>query len=83
MSLTFQLDDSISDDLLTWPAAGIDPPLSPRGLLNADWENSASETLMLYVAEEPRIGDEFAYHDLRWRIVDYRDGWVAQLMVGE
>ncbi len=36
---------------------------------------------MLYVAEEPRIGDEFSYNDLRWRVIDYRDGWIAELLV--
>jgi hypothetical protein len=36
---------------------------------------------MLYVAEEPRVGLEFSYHGLDWQIVDYRDGWVAKLLV--
>jgi hypothetical protein len=34
---------------------------------------------MLYVPEEPRVGLAFSYHGLDWRIVDYSDGWVAQL----
>ena len=36
---------------------------------------------MLYLAGEPRIGDEFSYNDLEWRIIDYRDGWIAELLV--
>ena len=38
---------------------------------------------MLYVAEEPHVGLEFTYHGLDWQIVDYRDGWVARLLVNE
>ncbi|MBD3853914.1 MAG: hypothetical protein IFJ96_03965 [Acidobacteria bacterium] len=58
-------------------------PPSPvaRHLLDANWEDPTSETLMLYLADEPRIGDEFPYHGLRWMIVDYRNGWVARLLV--
>jgi hypothetical protein len=52
-----------------------------RQLLDADWEDSKAEPLMLYVAEEPRVGLEFSYHGLRWRIVDYREGWIARLLV--
>ena len=36
---------------------------------------------MLYVADDPQIGDEFSYNGLSWRIVDYRNGWVARLLV--
>jgi hypothetical protein len=36
----------------------------------------------LYVAEEPRVGLEFRYYGLDWRIVDYRNGWIARMLVG-
>ena len=52
-----------------------------RQLLDADWHDSEAEPLMLYVAEEPRVGLDFTYHGLSWQIVDYRDGWIAKLLV--
>jgi len=61
--------------------AGEIPPPITRQLLDADWEDSKDEPLMLYVAEEPSVGLEFDYHGLSWQIVDYRDGWVARLLV--
>jgi hypothetical protein len=42
-----------------------------------------SDTLTLYFSGEPRIGEEFSYNDLRWRVIDYRDGWVAEMLVRE
>lgn len=60
---------------------GQNPPPFLKQLLDADWEDSKAEPLMLYVAEEPRVGLEFAYHGLSWQIVDYRNGWVARLLV--
>jgi len=57
------------------------PPPVTRSLFDADWEDSKAETLMLYVAEEPRVGLQFSYHGLEWRIIDYRDGWIAKLLV--
>ena len=52
-----------------------------RHLVRADWEGQSSDALMLYLAEEPRIGVEFSYNGLQWRVVDYRNGWVAELQV--
>jgi hypothetical protein len=77
----FHLDESVSGAPIAATAAGEIPPLVTRQLLVADWENSETEPLMLYVAEEPRVGLEFSYHGLSWQIVDYRDGWVARLLV--
>lgn len=57
------------------------PPPTARWLAQADWETSGNTGLKLYLAEEPDIGDEFFYHGVRWRIIDYRDGWVARLLV--
>ena len=81
MSPRFQLDESVSESPISTTVAGEIPPPFTRHLLDADWEDSETEPLMLYVAEEPRVGLEFAYHGLSWQIVDYRNGWVARLMV--
>lgn len=76
-----QLDESGQDvPMLPSVNRGIRPPMG-RHLLEADWENPTPETLLLYVADDPQIGDEFSYHGLSWRIVDYRNGWVARLLV--
>jgi hypothetical protein len=81
MSLRIDLDESVGDKPIVAPGVGEIPPPSMRQLLDADWEDSKDEPLMLYVAEEPRVGLEFSYHGLSWQIVDYRDGWVARLLV--
>ncbi|MFC2144514.1 hypothetical protein ACFLQM_02375 [Acidobacteriota bacterium] len=82
MSPRIHLDESVSEAPIIVPVAGENPPPFLRQLLDADWENSKTEPLMLYVAEEPRVGLEFSYHGLSWEVVDYRDGWVARLLVG-
>lgn len=56
-------------------------PGPSRHLVLADWEAQNSDALMLYLSGEPRIGEEFSYNDLRWKVIDYRDGWVAELLV--
>ena len=76
-----QLDESATDALTLASADDQAPPPITHQLLDADWEDSVSEALMLYVAEEPRVGLEFSYHGLDWEIVEYRDGWVAKLLV--
>ena len=83
MSSRIQLDDSLSEAPIVVAAEGAIPPPTCRQLLDADWECSKSKPLMLYVAEEPHVGLEFTYHGLDWQIVDYRDGWVARLLVNE
>jgi len=81
MNPRFTLDETASENL-TVPRAGCEnlpaSPLSPN-LAHADWESPTNDTLMLYLAEEPRIGAEFSYNGFEWQIVDYRDGWVASL----
>ena len=57
------------------------PAPAKRHLFDANWERPSAEAMLLYVAEEPRIGYEFSYFGLRWEIVDYREGWVARLLV--
>lgn len=81
MTPRIELDESTPKSLVVFTPGTPPPRPSSRQLLNADWEDSAAEPLMLYVAEEPRVGLEFSYHGLNWRIVDYRDGWVADLVV--
>jgi len=81
MSSRIQLDESLSEAPIIVKAAGEIPPPVCRQLLDADWAGSKTKPLMLYVAEEPHVGLEFSYHGLDWRIVDYRDGWVARLLV--
>lgn len=81
MSPRFHLDESVSGAPVVATAGGTIPSSISRQLLVADWENSETEPLMLYVAEEPRVGLEFSYHGLSWEVVDYRNGWVARLLV--
>jgi len=81
MSPRINLDESVSEKPIFVRAKDETPPPITRQLLDADWEDSKAEPLMLYVAEEPRVGLEFSYHGLDWQIVDYRDGWVAKLVV--
>jgi hypothetical protein len=81
MNLRIQLDETVSGAPIVAELRGKIPPSVARPLLEADWEDSDTEALMLYVAEEPRVGLEFSYHGLSWQIVDYRNGWVARLLV--
>jgi len=81
MTPRIQLDESLTDVPIAPVAKGGTPSPGARQLLDADWEDPTSETLMLYLADEPRVGDEFSYHGLRWMIVDYHNGWVARLLV--
>ncbi len=81
MSPRFDLDESASGVPTIATVAAEMPPAMTRQLLDADWHDAEAEPLMLYVAEEPRVGLEFSYHGLSWQIVDYRDGWVAKLQV--
>ena len=81
MSLRFHLDDTVSKIPSVASVRAEIPPPTTRQLLDADWEDTTSEPLMLYVSEEPRVGLEFSYHGLSWQIVDYRDGWIARLLV--
>ena len=81
MSPRIQLDESVSDETTIATTEYGASPAAARQLLDADWENSKSEPLMLYVADEPRVGLEFSFHGLTWQIVDYRNGWVARMLV--
>lgn len=81
MKPRFELDEFPDESPMILGTDSRPPDPSKRLLVNADWDHAESEPLMLYVAEEPRVGLEFSYLGLDWRIVEYRDGWVAQLVV--
>jgi hypothetical protein len=81
MNPRIQLDESTPEEPLARMTDSSRPPATARQLLDADWENTDAEPLLLYVAEEPRVGLEFSYHGLDWQIVDYHDGWVAKMVV--
>lgn len=55
-------------------------PLRP-GPAFVDWNDPHTPALLLYLADEPEIGQRFAYGGATWEIVDYHDGWVARLVV--
>jgi hypothetical protein len=74
-----ELDGPPADACAGSAAHSHTPPPPSRHLLDANWERATGEALLLYVAEEPRVGLAFSYHGLDWRIVGYSEGWVAQL----
>ena len=81
MNTRIELDDSVVEKPsapIEWAAA---PAPCARQIAHIDWERSTEDGMKLYLSEEPGIGDEFSYNGVRWRIVDYRDGWVARLLV--
>jgi hypothetical protein len=78
--------DKNSEEMLEFSASRVGSETAPgpsRHLAHANWEVRDSDTLTLYFSGEPRIGEEFSYNDLRWRVIDYRDGWVAEMLVRE
>jgi hypothetical protein len=81
MNPRIQLDESRTETPVDRIPVASPPPATSRHLLDADWESSEGDPLMLYVAEEPRVGLEFSYNGLDWRIVEYSDGWIAKLLV--
>jgi len=81
MNPRFILDDTVASAIEVKWAKADPPPPAIRQLAHADWESSTDNVLKLYLSDEPGIGDEFAYNGVRWRIIDYRDGWVARLLV--
>ena len=81
MNPRFELDETvISPSTVDWVCLEPPPPTT-RQLADIDWDSSTEDGLKLYLSEEPGIGDEFSYNGVRWQIVDYRDGWVARLLV--
>ena len=76
-----QLDDPGHGRPVVVDGPGDPPDPLSRQLVDPDWVGSSSDALMLYLADEPAIGEVFTYHGLRWQVVDYHDGWVARLLV--
>ncbi len=82
MSLRFNLDDTVTyrPDVLP-TIAKRPPPARRRQLAIADWDEATADQLILFVPDEPLIGDEFSYNGVRWQVVDYRDGWIARILL--
>jgi len=81
MNPRFELDDTVALASMVTGVSAEPPPPFTRELAHADWESSTDDGLKLYLSDEPGIGDEFSYNGVRWQIIDYRDGWVARLLV--
>ena len=61
-------------------------PRRPQRALTAvvhDEKSREQRPLLLYLADEPAVGTRFRYQDLDWEVVEYRDGWLARLVVDE
>lgn len=56
-------------------------PPPARQLALAEWDRSAPSILKLYLEDEPEVGQVFRYNGLDWQIVEYRNGWIARLIV--
>ncbi len=71
------VDAAVSDDGVRAPPV----PVYGPGPAYAEWDDSRSTALLLYLADEPEIGHRFEYGGATWEITDYHDGWIAQLVV--
>lgn len=64
------------------------PPPSERGrrvsvtLFMSD-ADEPERPLLLSLYDVPEVGRRFRYQDLEWEIVEYRNGWLARLVVEE
>jgi hypothetical protein len=81
MNPRIELDDTVAAAIEVKTAKVDPPPPINQPLAHANWETSTNDGLNLYLSDEPGIGDEFSYNGVRWQIIDYRDGWVARLLV--
>jgi len=81
MNPRIELDDTVALAIEVKRDKVEPPPPITRHLAHADWESSTEDGLRLYLSDEPGIGHEFSYNGVRWQIIDYRDGWVARLLV--
>jgi hypothetical protein len=79
--VVFRLDDTAGERLVSLEGFGDPPPPLGHQLVDADCTGASSEALMLYLVDEPAMGEVFTYHGLQWLVVDYVDGWVARLLV--
>jgi hypothetical protein len=62
------------------PGPRVERPASSAPVF-ADWDDSEATALLLFLPDEPEIGRRFSYSGVDWEIVDYRDGWIARLLV--
>jgi len=68
----------------TLPIVAADPRVEPpesSAPVFADWDDTEAQALVLFLPDEPELGRRFAYSGVEWEIVDYRDGWIARLLV--
>ena len=70
-------DTAVSGDVVNAPSV----PIYGPGPAYAEWDDSRPTALLLYLADEPEIGHRFQYGGATWEIIDYHDGWIAQLVV--
>ena len=77
-----RFDDSAvsSPKAASHETVGRTPPPS-RQIALADWDRPSRSILKLYLDDEPEVGRRFRYNGLEWQIVEYRDGWIARLIV--
>ena len=75
-------DGGPDESVVAAPASGNrQAPHYGPGPAYAEWDDSRVAGLLLYLADEPEIGQRFTYGGATWEIIDYHDGWVAQLVV--
>jgi hypothetical protein len=82
MVARIHFDESAASALRTSPSEPLSrTPAPSRQLALADWDRPSRSILKLYLEDEPEIGRVFSYNGLEWQIVEYRDGWIARLIV--
>jgi hypothetical protein len=74
-------EDNAAADAPLLPPAHRPAPRESSVPVFADWDDDRSPALQLFLADEPEIGRRFSYSGVDWEIVDYRNGWVARLLV--
>ena len=83
MTPRISLDDAAPEGgaIISGPPFDLQPSTGNRQLAVTDWDRTSADHLLLYLAEEPGIGDRFSYNGIQWQVVDYCDGWVARILL--
>ena len=83
MALRITLHDDESGVPLSLAPATVKQPQTTyrRDFPFLDADDDSSPSMVLYLPDEPEIGQRFRYAEVEWEIVDYRDGWIARLVV--
>lgn len=83
MTPRISLDDTAPEGAVINSAPPLDfqPFVGSRQLAVTDWDGKTADHLVLFLAEEPGIGDQFSYNGIQWQVVDYCDGWVARILL--